>query len=365
MLRVYLGCLLALVLSVGVSFAQDTTITRRDGFLMIWKSINRPADKTREQLYNDVAKGSRGELAITYAKHRGLLDTVPSFYPDQSLTLKDALVWLFRTRNIRKWDQMNIEHLEELVRRYPIVRLAELGQNDTLTTSELQILIERLDDKLDREVHGVSFYADDFQGKGTAFGETFDMHALTAAHRTLPHNTLLKVTNIENGKSVVVRINDRGPYVAGRSLDLSLASFEAIANRSRGHIQATFERLGHVDYVDLPTDDTAEKLVEERADTTSACIRYTHHQRRITRDVLFETGVPHKHVVNRPLILRANRTFIVHQVADPFGNVDRQTFWVASGEEFTFTPRKVGTYRFIIGTADGRRREMRMQTIRC
>lgn len=68
-----------------------------------------------------------------------------------------------------------------------------------------------------------SWYGEDFHGWLTANGETYDMEALTAAHRTLPLGTWVLVTNIENGKQVRVRINDRGPYLYGRVLDLSLA----------------------------------------------------------------------------------------------------------------------------------------------
>lgn len=73
------------------------------------------------------------------------------------------------------------------------------------------------------ETHA-SFYADRFHGKKTANGERFNMHAMTAAHKTLPFDTRLKVTNPKNGKSVIVRINDRGPYIKGRGVDLSKAA---------------------------------------------------------------------------------------------------------------------------------------------
>ena len=66
-----------------------------------------------------------------------------------------------------------------------------------------------------------SFYADKFNGRKTASGETFRNSKLTAAHKTLPFGTKVKVTNKNNGKSVKVRINDRGPFVAGRIIDLS------------------------------------------------------------------------------------------------------------------------------------------------
>ena len=69
-----------------------------------------------------------------------------------------------------------------------------------------------------------SFYADDFHGKLTSNGETFDMHGLTAAHKTWPINTWIEVKNLENGRTVIVRINDRGPFVGERILDLSLGA---------------------------------------------------------------------------------------------------------------------------------------------
>ena len=66
-----------------------------------------------------------------------------------------------------------------------------------------------------------SFYAEDFHGKLTANGEIYDMYGLTAAHKTLPLNTVVRVTNLGNGKSLILRINDRGPYIQGRMLDCS------------------------------------------------------------------------------------------------------------------------------------------------
>lgn len=69
-----------------------------------------------------------------------------------------------------------------------------------------------------------SYYAEEFQGRKTASGEIYDMHDLTAAHRTLPFGTKVRVTNRESGKSVVVRINDRGPFKDDRVIDLSLGA---------------------------------------------------------------------------------------------------------------------------------------------
>jgi rare lipoprotein A len=78
------------------------------------------------------------------------------------------------------------------------------------------------------EVGMASYYADKYHGRTTASGEAFDTHDLTAAHRTLPFGTRVRVTAIENNRSVIVRINDRGPFVGGRVIDVSRAAAEEL-----------------------------------------------------------------------------------------------------------------------------------------
>jgi len=80
-----------------------------------------------------------------------------------------------------------------------------------------------------------SYYGRRFNGSRTASGETFDMRAFTAAHRTLPFGSKVRVTNLENDRSVVVRINDRGPFSRKRLIDLSRAAAEEIGLVERGH----------------------------------------------------------------------------------------------------------------------------------
>lgn len=77
----------------------------------------------------------------------------------------------------------------------------------------------------------------------TASGERFNPRAMTAAHKTLPLGSRVRVTNPANGRSVTVRINDRGPYVGGRCLDLSTAAFSRIANPNKGVTRVTYTRL--------------------------------------------------------------------------------------------------------------------------
>ena len=81
---------------------------------------------------------------------------------------------------------------------------------------------------------GASFYGEKWNGRRTANGEIFNTYELTAAHKSLPFGTKVKVVNKTNGKSVVVRINDRGPFVKGRTIDLSKKAFQSIASINKG-----------------------------------------------------------------------------------------------------------------------------------
>ena len=88
-----------------------------------------------------------------------------------------------------------------------------------------------------------SWYGGKFQGRQTANGETFDTNLFTAAHKTLPFGTLVRVTNLETGQATVVRINDRGPFVAGRIIDLSRAAAAAIGMAGAGVARVRVEVL--------------------------------------------------------------------------------------------------------------------------
>ncbi|RKE25637.1 rare lipoprotein A [Paraburkholderia sp. BL23I1N1] len=88
-----------------------------------------------------------------------------------------------------------------------------------------------------------SWYGRGFHGRRTANGERYDMHALTAAHRTLPLGSYVRVTNPATSRSVVVRINDRGPYARGRVIDLSMAAATALDMRHAGTARVKIEGL--------------------------------------------------------------------------------------------------------------------------
>lgn len=88
-----------------------------------------------------------------------------------------------------------------------------------------------------------SYYHDKFNGKRTASGAVFSNSKFTAAHRTLPFGTKVKVTNPKNGESVIVTINDRGPFHSSRALDLSKAAFDEIGNIRSGTMAIEYEIL--------------------------------------------------------------------------------------------------------------------------
>nr|WP_275050953.1 septal ring lytic transglycosylase RlpA family protein [Helicobacter sp. MIT 05-5294] len=89
-----------------------------------------------------------------------------------------------------------------------------------------------------------SWYGPKFHGKKTSNGETYSMYAHTAAHKTLPMNTIVRVTSKENGKSTIVRINDRGPFVAGRIIDLSNSAAKDIEMVGKGTARVRIEVIG-------------------------------------------------------------------------------------------------------------------------
>lgn len=97
------------------------------------------------------------------------------------------------------------------------------------------------------EVGVASWYGRKFHGLTTANGERFNMHAMTAAHPTLPMPSIVRVTNLDNKKSVVLRVNDRGPFVGGRIIDLSMAAADKLEFKNKGTTKVRVQYLGPAD----------------------------------------------------------------------------------------------------------------------
>ncbi|MGP1528943.1 MAG: septal ring lytic transglycosylase RlpA family protein [Treponema sp.] len=96
-----------------------------------------------------------------------------------------------------------------------------------------------------------SYYGEAFNGRPTSSGEIFDMNQYTAAHKTLPFGTLLEVTNLENGKKVIVRVNDRGPFIANREIDVSKAAAESLGMLNRGITRVSIKKVDSLDHAAL------------------------------------------------------------------------------------------------------------------
>ncbi len=114
-------------------------------------------------------------------------------------------------------------------------KISDFNKSENTTISEIV-------EKAGKKVSGiVSWYADKFHGKKTSSGELYDKNNFTAAHKTLPFGTKVKVTNTKNGKSILVKINDRGPHTKSRLLDLSKAAFSSIGSTNSGTLNVEME----------------------------------------------------------------------------------------------------------------------------
>ena len=126
---------------------------------------------------------------------------------------------------------------------------AVLNINSTETNSHINVPLtiwaqtHKFNSKITIQKGLASWYGSQFHGRETASGARFNMHALTAAHRTLPLGTYVKVTNLKNNKTVVVEINDRGPYARKRILDLSFAAANVLNFREQGETEVSIEGL--------------------------------------------------------------------------------------------------------------------------
>ena len=128
------------------------------------------------------------------------------------------------------------------IRRQTIAAKIEVPEDEPSVIEKLNTVASNTVRKFTQS--GVaSWYGRQFHGRKTASGDTFDMNELTAAHRSLPLNCYIRVTNKDNGKSVVVKVNDRGPFHGNRVLDLSYGAAKRIGITSAGTAKVSIERV--------------------------------------------------------------------------------------------------------------------------
>lgn len=202
---------------------------------------------------------------VAQATFDGMISGTPAgtYEPERTVNLAEMLKILFRNDNrdievyVKKGPYADVPKNKWFTRYFEYARILNLLEADAedkvypdlqLMRGEVaRIIYKYLQAK--KLIRGgvATFYGADFHGRGTASGEKFDMYAMTAAHKELPFNTKVKVINRENGNFVIVRINDRGPFTAGKDFDLSRSAFEKITSVGRGVINIEWQIVSDYD----------------------------------------------------------------------------------------------------------------------
>lgn len=131
------------------------------------------------------------------------------------------------------------------------------------------------------EVGTASWYGEDFHAKYTANGEVYNMHTLTAAHRTLPLPSIVRVTNLENGRSLVLRVNDRGPFAKNRIIDISKRGAQLLGFQNKGTVKVRVEIMAEEskDLKQAILNKTETKLAQQLPEDNAGAVRsYTSQQ---------------------------------------------------------------------------------------
>ena len=144
---------------------------------------------------------------------------------------------IFLSSSIYAFDK-KIDSIEELTKTADITVPTEQK-----TKTQAKDIVNKSKKSLQTKYGSASFYGPGFHGRKTASGEVFNQNALTAAHRTLPFGTKLRVTCTATGRSTIVKVNDRGPYHGNRILDLSVGAAKAIGMVEKGVTNVKYEVL--------------------------------------------------------------------------------------------------------------------------
>ncbi|MFT7350499.1 MAG: rare lipoprotein A [Flavobacterium sp.] len=151
------------------------------------------------------------------------------------IKLSTLLLVAFSYGFLPKSDKKKLIHLQtqDTIKKQKLANVSKQSDSTVFFASKLTMY---------KKGAHVSYYHDKFHGRTTASGKKYDKNKYTAAHKTLPFGTMVKVTNEKNGKFIIVEITDRGPFVKGREIDLSRRAFMDITrNESNGAITATLE----------------------------------------------------------------------------------------------------------------------------
>lgn len=258
------------------TFRPDQKINRAETLkiLLLGSNISVPDTVTSGGFF-DVPKDSWYARFVTKGKQIGIVKGNPdgSFAPERNVNLAEALKMIINTNGfsvdnevegpifpdvpIDLWFAKYFSYAKDN-HFFTIGDGAKIYPSQDMSRGYLadlmyRAIIHKKETQQDRKY--ASYYSDKFNGKGTASGDTFDNSKFTAAHRTLPFGTKVRVININNGESVIVTINDRGPYAEDKIIDLTTAAFETIGSLRSGILPVVIEVVddsGEIQVAALP-----------------------------------------------------------------------------------------------------------------
>lgn len=241
------------------TFKPKKNVSRAEALKIVLLSANiEISDKNIKTNFNDVNKEDWFAKYIDKAVDLKIVDGYSNekFYPNKTVNLAETLKILIESFNIDSelfplYEDAGVcenwydPYFEIAAENNLLIGLNDTDPSQEMTRSQLAVItFNAVQIKSGNiQICKATYYGEDFRGDNTASGEPFNPDDLTAAHKELPFGTIVRVTNLKNGKSVEVRINDRCPFTEGLEIDLSQAAFEEIAEISNGIINAQIEVL--------------------------------------------------------------------------------------------------------------------------
>ncbi len=232
---------------VDNSFKPNAVVTKKDFYTMLYRTIpeNLKEIPQVDPRAKDLDKNDWFYEGLQFALVTEILDTDKEGFINPNRELNRGHVAKFLHEYL-KWEEKKInpinEVIKEIIKEIPDENFEEeIDQTpETIDTSTLTPALS--EDKVGFKTSGkASYYADSLAGETTASGDIYDPERLMAAHKTIPFGSLVKVTNVSNGKWVKVVIADRGPFAKNRLIDLSKSAFKALDDTSKGILNVEIE----------------------------------------------------------------------------------------------------------------------------
>jgi len=245
------------------TFQPLQEINRAEALKIILGTVNKTGIKTTPtKTFTDVSKTDWFAPYVQKGLENGIISGYPDglFHPEQTINKVESLKMVLLQENhelpvsitdppysdvpVDAWYAPYAQVSKDRGLFLEDRKAGALNSDETLNRGDFAELIYRLLESTNNQHFGrATYYADSLAGNGTSSGAPYDPTVYTCANKTLPMDTMLKVTNLVNGQSVIVKVNDRGPYATGVELDLSKSAFSALAPPSTGILVTQFEIL--------------------------------------------------------------------------------------------------------------------------